>query len=71
MIAMKAMRRPTAPIVPQRRPCHCCLGGSFRTARAMTRALSPARVRSRITIWIHRTQNSALLSSARFTGTVS
>src|SRR5216110_76484 len=66
-IAMNATRRPTAPAVPQTRPQNCWRWGSVRTASAMTSALSPASVRSMITIpepgpelGVHEEQHTSL-----------
>src|SRR5262245_37609768 len=55
---MKRTRSPTAPAVPQMRAFHCWSDGSERTARAMTRALSPASDRSMRTMARRRAQNS-------------
>src|SRR5438034_2423999 len=61
---MKPRRRATAPAVPHTRPRHCCFRGSVRTASAMTRALSPASVRSMTTMLSQRAQNSGSSSAS-------
>src|SRR5687767_1744809 len=60
---MKNRRRPTAPAVPQSRPCSCWRGGRLRTASAMTSALSPASVRSMMMMLTRRAKNSAVKKS--------
>src|SRR3989441_9777489 len=55
---MTARRSATAPAAPHKRPQNCWRWGSVRTASAMTSALSPARVRSMITMPKSRAQNS-------------
>ena len=57
-IATNTSRRRTAPTVPQIRPIIACRGGSVRTARAITTALSPESARLISTMPTQRAQNS-------------
>src|SRR5262245_40309151 len=63
-MAINANRSATAPHVPPTLPKNCSRGGRVLTAMAMTRALSPAKLRSRITMPNHRTQNSGFVRNS-------